>query len=122
MIFGQPSHPFRHHLRVAKLTEATEKRLAQFLHLLPFRIRIDGEKTIRHRSAPANGHPEVVHRIGSEVLAGLVALFQYAVRPMGEAGLLLVCGWMWQHQSRARDLVIPRFCSERGTRFWEILV
>ena len=100
MLLRQPLDPFQHHLRVAQLAQAAEQRLAQFLHLLPFGIGIDGEKAVRHRAATPNGHAQVVHRIGREVLAGLVALFQHALRPIGEARLL---SWVWEPGSMRLD-------------------
>ena len=95
--FGKLRHPFRHHLVVAQVAQATEERLGQAFHLLPRGIRIHGEETVSHGTAAANRHAQVVYRIGSKALAGLIAFFHDAVRPMGEARLLLLGMGAWQH-------------------------
>src|SRR5271157_162073 len=96
MVFRKLGHPLHHHLRVAQFTQAAEKRLAQLLHLFPLRIGVDREEAIGQRTAAANGDAKVVHRVGSEVLAGLVALFQRALRPVEKPGLFFACdGWCW---------------------------
>ena len=83
--------PFRHDLHIAKIAQAAEKGLAQLLHLLPCRIRIDGQEAVRHRAATADGDPEIVHGIGRKFKAGLVTLLQHALRPVGESGFVVVC-------------------------------
>ena len=55
------------------------------------RDRVDGQEAVCHRAATANRNPEIVHRIGGKLMAGLVALLQRALRPIGEASLVIVC-------------------------------
>ena len=68
------SHPFRHDLHIAKITQCTEQRLAQLLHLFPCGIGIDGQEAVRHRTATANSDPEIMYRVGVKMLVGFVTL------------------------------------------------
>ena len=86
---GELGDPFHHHLGIAQFAEAGEQTLTQLLHLPPCRIGIDREKSVGHGAAAADGNAQIVHRIGSEILAGLVALFEDAIGPVGKSRLLV---------------------------------
>ena len=98
VIFRKTGHPFHHDLGVAQFAQATEERLAQLLHLLPFGIGINRAKAIRHGTAAPNSHAKIVHWISSEVMAGLVAFFQRTLRPVEKPGLLFLWSLNRNHE------------------------
>jgi len=78
-------NPFLHHVDVAQFSQAAEETLPCFLHLLPGRIRVNRRDAVGHRTAAAEGHTQIVHRIGLEGNTGAVAFFEDALHPESEA-------------------------------------
>src|SRR5258708_10728804 len=81
--------PLHHDLDVAQLSETLEETLPCFLHLLPVGVGIDGHQAVRHGTAAAQGHAQIMHRIGAEAGSHVIALLQHALHPVAQTARLL---------------------------------
>jgi len=79
--FAQPANPFDHDLCVTEFPQSAEQYFPKFLPLPPSRIGVDCNETVRHGSAAAKGHAQVVNGIWVKVVANLVAFFKHLLAP-----------------------------------------
>src|SRR6266851_4342284 len=91
--------PLHHDLDVAQVAETLEKTLPCFLHPLPVGIGVDGHQAVRHGTATAQGHAQVMHRIGAEAGSHVVALFEHPLHPVAQTARLLDAFYRARRQS-----------------------
>ena len=78
-------NPLHHDLHITQVAQALEECFSGLLHRLPFAIRIHGDHSVGHGSAPPQRNPQIVYRIGAEVCAHVLALLQYPLHPVPQS-------------------------------------